>query len=148
MTLTVFSSLAVLSQKFPMGLAMMGYISVLSSFSMTIARAPNASPMLYRWTLIVWMRMAFIKPYILMLGPQLVELFGRIRRYELIGKGASLAAYFEVSKAHIIPVSVHTLICSPPPASFLSPSLPPLHAAPALCLPACCQDSNSLQPWT
>lgn len=53
MTLTVFSSLAVLSQKFPMGLAMMGYISVLSSFSMTIARAPNASPMLYRWTLIV-----------------------------------------------------------------------------------------------
>lgn len=62
-----------------------------------------------------------------MLGPQLVELFGRIRRYELIGKGVSLAAYFEVSKAHIIPVSVHTLICSPLPPPLPSSLRPSLH---------------------
>ena len=49
-----------------------------------------------------------------MLETQVEELCGRIRRCELIGKGVSLAVYFEVSKAHIIPVCFVCLSVLPP----------------------------------
>lgn len=50
----------------------------------------------------LWTRMAPVGSYIWMLGPQLVDYLGRIRRYDLVGGSVSLGLSFEVSKAHSI----------------------------------------------